>query len=114
MEDNKKKFPVTILMPAYNEELSIGETIRRARELYPDYEILVVDDGSTDNSLYLIEQFKTGTKENVIINDIGYACVKIKNNDETVYIFFSDKLKQEQLEAKGRKFEKELKKLIKN
>lgn len=58
----------------------------------------------------LIEQFKTGTKENVTINDIGYVCVKIKNNDETVYIFFSDKLKQEQLEAKGRKFEKELKK----
>jgi glycosyltransferase involved in cell wall biosynthesis len=51
VEDNKKKFPVTILMPAYNEELSIGETIRRARELYPEYEILVVDDGSTDNTL---------------------------------------------------------------
>ena len=51
MEDNKKKFPVTILMPAYKEELSIGETIRRARELYPEYEILVVDDGSTDNTL---------------------------------------------------------------
>jgi glycosyltransferase involved in cell wall biosynthesis len=51
VEDKKKKFPVTILMPAYNEELSIGETIRRAKELYPEYEILVVDDGSTDNTL---------------------------------------------------------------
>src|SRR3989338_808456 len=58
----------------------------------------------------LVEQFNTGTKEKVTINDIGYACVKIKNKDENVYIFFSDKLKQEQLTAKGRKFEKELKK----
>jgi glycosyltransferase involved in cell wall biosynthesis len=39
-------------MPAYNEELSIGETIRRIKGLYPDFEILVVDDGSTDNTLH--------------------------------------------------------------
>ncbi len=38
-------------MPAYNEELSIGNTITRLKELYPDFEILVVDDGSTDNTL---------------------------------------------------------------
>ena len=51
MDEKKKKVPVTILLPAYNEELSIGATIRRIRELHPDFEILVVDDGSTDNTL---------------------------------------------------------------
>ena len=51
MDEKKKKVLVTILLPAYNEEQSIGTTIRRIRELYPDYEILVVDDGSTDNTL---------------------------------------------------------------
>lgn len=51
MEENKRKFPVTILMPAYNEEMSIGNTIARIKELYPDFEVLVVDDGSTDNTL---------------------------------------------------------------
>lgn len=49
--EEKKKVLVTILMPAYNEEQSIGKTIRRLKELYPDFEILVVDDGSTDNTL---------------------------------------------------------------
>ena len=41
---------VTILLPAYNEEQSIGETIKQIKELNPEVEILVVDDGSTDNT----------------------------------------------------------------
>lgn len=42
---------VTVLLPAYNEEQSIGRTITLLKDRYPDYEILVVDDGSTDNTL---------------------------------------------------------------
>jgi glycosyltransferase involved in cell wall biosynthesis len=45
-----RSIELTILLPAYNEEQSIGTTIREIRQLYPDYEILVVDDGSTDNT----------------------------------------------------------------
>ena len=41
---------LTILLPAYNEEQSIGRTIREIKRLYPDCEILVVDDGSTDRT----------------------------------------------------------------
>ncbi len=51
MKENTKQVPVTILLPAYNEEQSIGNTIARIKELYPDFEVLVVDDGSTDNTL---------------------------------------------------------------
>lgn len=42
---------VTVLLPAYNEEQSIGRTIADIKALYPDFEILVIDDGSTDNTL---------------------------------------------------------------
>jgi glycosyltransferase involved in cell wall biosynthesis len=45
-----KSVDVTILLPAYNEEQSIGNTIREIKQLYPDFEILVVDDGSTDRT----------------------------------------------------------------
>ena len=48
--DQKNRCEVTILLPAYNEEGVIGLTIQKLRELYPDFEILVVDDGSTDNT----------------------------------------------------------------
>lgn len=49
--EQKKKYEVSILLPAYNEAGVIGDTIERIRALYPEYEILVVDDGSTDSTL---------------------------------------------------------------
>ena len=53
MEDSttKKKVEVTVLLPAYNEENIIGETVKSIRRLYPDYEVLVIDDGSTDSTM---------------------------------------------------------------
>jgi glycosyltransferase involved in cell wall biosynthesis len=41
---------ITILLPAYNEEQSIGETIKEIKKLHTDVEILVIDDGSTDST----------------------------------------------------------------
>lgn len=41
---------VTLLLPAYNEEAAIGEVVKRLAGLYPDFEILVINDGSTDNT----------------------------------------------------------------
>jgi glycosyltransferase involved in cell wall biosynthesis len=46
-----KNVVVTVLIPAYNEEQSIGNTVRRIKELYPDFEVLVIDDGSTDKTM---------------------------------------------------------------
>lgn len=48
---NPDNIEVTILMPAYNEEQSIGNTIRKIKELHPEFEVLVVDDGSTDSTM---------------------------------------------------------------
>lgn len=49
--DKGKKPEITVLMPAYNEEGAIGNTVRKVKEFYPDFEVLVVDDGSTDNTV---------------------------------------------------------------
>lgn len=40
----------TVIIPAYNEEPTIGPIVARLVDLYPDFEIIVVDDGSTDQT----------------------------------------------------------------
>lgn len=41
---------VSVIIPVYNEEGTIGNLVAEITRLYPDYEIIVVDDGSTDRS----------------------------------------------------------------
>ncbi len=52
--------PLSIIVPAYNEEPTILANIRSLLALqYPEYEIIVVNDGSTDKTLKkLIEEFR--------------------------------------------------------
>jgi cellulose synthase/poly-beta-1,6-N-acetylglucosamine synthase-like glycosyltransferase len=51
--------PVTIVVPAYNEAANIAASLRSLLQLeYPAYEIIVVNDGSTDGTLEtLIREF---------------------------------------------------------
>jgi glycosyltransferase involved in cell wall biosynthesis len=44
------KTEVSIIIPAYNEALTIGGIVLKIKELYPDFEIIVVNDGSDDDT----------------------------------------------------------------
>lgn len=46
--DSISQANVTILLPAYNEAIGIVDTIQEIKKLYPNYELLVIDDGSSD------------------------------------------------------------------
>ena len=52
--------PISIVVPAYNEEVTIINTVQSLLSLdYKTYEIIIVNDGSTDHTLdTLIEKFK--------------------------------------------------------
>ena len=56
LQKNISIFPrVSLLIPAYNEESTIVESITHAiNQTYPDLEIIVVNDGSTDDTLNLL------------------------------------------------------------
>ncbi|HUY13870.1 MAG TPA: glycosyltransferase [Terriglobia bacterium] len=49
--------PVTVIIPAYNEETVIAETVRSVLNCrYPGLQVLVVDDGSADQSIHRLSQ----------------------------------------------------------
>ncbi len=64
--------PVSIILPAYNEEKTIVESVTSLLFIkYPSYELLVVNDGSKDNTLQvLIDSFKLIKTDYVFKNSI--------------------------------------------
>ena len=50
---------VTVLLPVYNAAAFVGEAIRSVlAQTYRDFELLVIDDASTDDSEQVVRQFK--------------------------------------------------------
>ncbi|MCW8812804.1 MAG: glycosyltransferase family 2 protein, partial [Chlorobium sp.] len=41
---------ISVIIPAYNETQTIGDVVGKIRILCPDFEIIVIDDGSTDDT----------------------------------------------------------------
>jgi hypothetical protein len=41
---------ILTIIPAYNEGVRIGEVVRKVREMYPQYGVVVVNDGSRDDT----------------------------------------------------------------
>ena len=58
MEKSNKKVLVSVVIPVFNGEKFITECLKSVYEqTYNNIEIIVVDDGSTDNSLVIIKDF---------------------------------------------------------
>lgn len=52
---------ISVIIPLYNKEECICKTVDSViAQTYPDWECIVVDDGSTDNSCSLVEQYSDG------------------------------------------------------
>ena len=108
---------VSIVIPTYNREDFILKTIKNVlNQTYPHIEVIVIDDGSTDNTKILIEEF---IKQNNIDNvryywkeNGGVSSARNMGIDECKgkYIAFQD---SDDL-WKNDKIEKQLKKIISN
>jgi len=73
----KSDLLISVIIPVYNEENSIKDVIERIPDLL-NYEIILVDDGSTDNSVLKIKEIE---KDNIIIlqhqKNLGYGAALI-------------------------------------
>lgn len=63
---------VTVIVPAYNAEATLGDTIDalEAQE-HPPFEIIIVDDGSTDRSSAIAREFAGGSRHRVTVLEQG-------------------------------------------
>jgi len=60
-------FPISVLVPAYNEEPNVVDAVRSVLSLdYPQHEVIVINDGSTDETLArLRREFKLTLRDTV-------------------------------------------------
>jgi len=86
--------PVSLLVPAYNEELTIKENVRSLLALnYPEYEVIVVNDGSNDDTArIMIEEFQLQEIRPFVANHIKTEKVRgYYHNPEYPNLYFIDK-----------------------
>jgi len=89
MIENFKKIKVAAIVPAYNEGKTIGnvlKTLKLAKELD---EIIVVSDGSTDQTAQISKSFGVRVLEGPEREGKGKAMQKgVKNTDADIIVFF--------------------------
>lgn len=78
---------VAIVIPAYNEEDSLGRVIRQVREIMPTADIIVINDGSTDATPHIADGYGV-TVLNLPYNlgigsamQTGFMYVRERNHD---------------------------------
>jgi glycosyltransferase involved in cell wall biosynthesis len=72
---------VTIIIPAYNAQNTIGETIASVlSQTYPHWELIVVDDGSTDDTPAIVKQFTNGNESIRYLHQSNQGVAAARNN----------------------------------
>ena len=95
-------WPISVLVPAFNEEKTIVETVKSLQMVnYGEFEIIVVNDGSTDGTLKrLIDHFELRRVDKVYRRAISTAEVRgIYGSLESPILIVIDKVKAGKADA---------------
>lgn len=84
----------SIIMPCYNREYIIKESIESVlRQNYNNYELIIIDDKSTDNTINIIKEY-TDKRIKLIKNETHLGCASSRNKglsySKGQYIFYLD------------------------
>lgn len=86
---------VSIVMPAYNAAKTIEKSIDTVlKQTYQDWELIIVDDCSKDDTLRVLEKYKDNPKIKIIANEVNSRAAVTRNNALAVsqgqYVAFLD------------------------
>ena len=98
MKEKKKPLKplLTVLMPVYNAEKFLAESIGSIlNQTYYNFELLILDDASTDNSLKIIKTYaKEDKRIKILVNKTNQKQAKCRNrllkNTKTEFIAWMD------------------------
>lgn len=76
----KGLYKVSVLMPVYNVEKYLAEAIESIiSQHFNDFELIIVDDGSTDDSLAIAEQFSARDKRVQVYSQVNQGISRTRN-----------------------------------
>lgn len=83
----------SIIIPLYNKEKSIGHTVASIlSQNYENFEIIIVNDGSTDNSLNIVQNFADKRLKIISQRNSGVSAARNRGIEEArgTYLYFLD------------------------
>uniref|UniRef100_UPI003AEFCC04 glycosyltransferase family 2 protein n=1 Tax=Cetobacterium sp. TaxID=2071632 RepID=UPI003AEFCC04 len=86
---------VSIIIPVYNVELYLREALDSViNQTLKEIEIIIVNDGSTDNSLEIVKEYETKDHRIIVINQENQGLSGARNSGLKIakghYIYFMD------------------------
>ncbi|MCT2398391.1 glycosyltransferase [Novosphingobium mangrovi (ex Huang et al. 2023)] len=71
---------VSVIIPAYNASATIGSTIESVRrQSFPDWEVVIVDDGSTDGTVSAVERHVAGDDRFTLVRQANGGAAAARN-----------------------------------
>lgn len=95
MNTDKKEYGISVIMPCYNTEQYVEETLKSVlNQSFKDYEIICLNDGSTDGTLEILKRYQQSYPNIRVISSENHGVAYQRNTGvqcaQGKYIYYMD------------------------
>lgn len=95
MNTDKKEYEISVIMPCYNTEQYVEETLKSVlNQSFKDYEIICLNDGSTDGTLEILKRYQQSYPNIRVISSENHGVAYQRNTGvqcaQGKYIYYMD------------------------